>query len=156
MATQHATTTRGQTAQASSERPLRGIALFLADRPSSPAPAQPEDPSSKRPAQPEPPRFRIGDIIHFYLHLLGVVVSTQLIVWGLFFLLFLLLGDASIDGMMRQLVNLSTRYVAAGFERQMQFKWMFAAADLLLCFAVIVIRHERLLPPKRTRFSAND
>ncbi|MDF0490465.1 hypothetical protein PX554_20245 [Sphingomonas sp. H39-1-10] len=133
------------------DRRPRGVGVLLQnclEAEASGAPAS--DPvAAKGGDAPGPRRLGIGDMIHFFLHLLGVVISSQLIVWGMFFLLFLLLGNASIDGMMHQLANLSTRYVAAGLDRQMQFKWIFAAADLLLCAGVLLLRWRHLLPPER-------
>lgn len=141
----------------------RGLDELLAHCPPVREPDSPEkanepalgQPTSKADGDGASRRVGIGDIIHFVFHLLGMVISTQLIVWGVFFLMFLLLGNASIDGMMVQLANLSTRYVEAGFERQTSFKWMFAAADLLMCLCVILLRHRSLVPPVRAEAAHN-
>ncbi|MBJ7499648.1 MAG: hypothetical protein JHC57_07845 [Sphingopyxis sp.] len=128
----------------------RGIAALFSQLPDAQEARAPVETSTSDPKGNEPGgKPGLGDAVHFALNLMGVVVSTQLIVWGVFFLMFLLLGDASIDGMMRQLANLSTRYVAAGLERQMQFKWLFAGADIMMCVFVILLRHRSLLPAPR-------
>src|SRR3546814_7409277 len=48
-------------------------------------------------------------MLHFYLHLIGFTASTLLLTWGLFTLLFLALGGFSLDGLMHQLNNLTSR-----------------------------------------------
>src|SRR3546814_1821124 len=52
-------------------------------------------------------------LLHFYLPLIGFTASPLLLTWGLFTPLFLALGGLSLDGLMHQLTNLTSRYVRA-------------------------------------------
>ena len=83
------------------------------------------------------------------LHGSGVVGSTLLITWGLFFLFFLLLGDLSFDGLVHQLHNFTSRYVAADVARTAAFQHTFAIAHLILSSAIILLRRDKLLPRRR-------
>ncbi|MEL0253480.1 MAG: hypothetical protein VW935_16290 [Novosphingobium sp.] len=88
-------------------------------------------------------------VLHFMLHGSGVVGSTLLITWGLFFLFFLLLGDLSFDGLVHQLHNFTSRYVAADVARTAAFQHTFAIAHLILSSAIILLRRDKLLPRRR-------
>ena len=70
---------------------------------------EPTTPSPRRPSR----GLDVGFLLYFYLHLAGFLASTLLITWGLFVLFFLAIGGFSFDGMMHQLDNLASRYVAA-------------------------------------------
>ena len=98
---------------------------------------------------PRATRWRLPDgrtILYFYLHLAGFTATTLLLTWGLFALLFLALGGFSFDGLMHQLNNLSSRYLAASPDRIASFKHIFVAAHLILAAGLIVLRHRRILP----------
>lgn len=95
-------------------------------------------------------RRRLPDgrtLLYFYLHLVGFIVTTLLLTWGLFALFFLALGGFSLDGFMIQLGNLTSRYIAASPDRVASFKHIFVAAHLILSAGLIVLRHHRILPP---------
>ncbi|RSY02198.1 hypothetical protein DAH81_24480, partial [Sphingomonas koreensis] len=89
--------------------------------------------------------------LHFVLHLAGFLGSTLLMTWGLFALFFLTIGGFSLDGLMNQLNNLTTRYVVATPERVASFKTIFAVAHLILAAGIIVLRRERILPQARSQ-----
>lgn len=78
-------------------------------------------PSSSAAANPRI-RLDLRTILYWYLHLFGFTLSSLLISWGLFFLFFLAIGGFSIDGMMHQLANMASRYVAADPARIASFK----------------------------------
>ncbi|PBN42297.1 hypothetical protein [Sphingobium sp. D43FB] len=90
-------------------------------------------------------------ILYFYLHLAGFTAMTLLLTWGLFALFFLALGGFSFDGLMHQLNNLSSRYVAASPDRVASFKHIFVVAHLILAAGLIVLRRHRILPPALPR-----
>jgi hypothetical protein len=71
-----------------------------------------------------------GDLLYF-LHMAGFLASTLLITWGLFVLFFLAIGGFSFDGMMHQLDNLASRYVAADAARITSFRHVGVAHMLL-------------------------
>ena len=82
------------------------------------------------------------------LHGLGFVATTLLISWGLFILLFLMLGGFSLDGLIHQLNNLTARYVVAEAARRGSFLNMFAIAHVILSTAVVILRRHHLLPAR--------
>ena len=88
----------------------------------------------------------IRTLLHVYLHLIGFAGSTLLLTWGLFVFAFLALGGFSFDGLMHQLDNLTSRYLAASSDRIASFRTMFVAAHLLVAFVLVVLRHEKILP----------
>ncbi|MAM37028.1 MAG: hypothetical protein CL949_00655 [Erythrobacter sp.] len=98
--------------------------------------------------QSEAPKDRIdfGFILYWYLHLFGFALSCLLITWGLFLLFILAIGGFSIDGMMHQLNNLASRYVAAGPDRIASFKHIVFGAQMLLAVVVIVLRRHLIIP----------
>jgi len=91
-------------------------------------------------------RLDLRTILYWYLHLFGFTLSSLLISWGLFFLFFLAIGGFSIDGMMHQLANMASRYVAADPARIASFKQVLACAQLLLAGAIIVLRRHLIIP----------
>lgn len=91
-------------------------------------------------------RSVLRTMLHFYLHLIGFTATTLLLTWGLFALFFIALGGFSLDGLMHQLNNLTTRYIAASPERIASFKNVFIAAHLLLAAGLIVLRREKIAP----------
>ncbi|WP_337847845.1 hypothetical protein [Sphingomonas sp.] len=84
--------------------------------------------------------------LYICLHLAGFVCSTMVLTWGLFVLFFMALGGFSLDGLMHQIHNLSSRYVAADRERIQSFKQIVAVAHLLVAGGLIVLRRHRILP----------
>ena len=95
-----------------------------------------------------PPRLDLRFLLYFYLHMAGFVATTLLITWGLLVLLFLAVGGFSLDGLMNQLNNLTTRYVQADAARVASFKATLLTGQLLLAAAVIFFRRHRLLPAR--------
>lgn len=84
--------------------------------------------------------------IAFGLHLSRFLLSTMLLSWGVFALGFLLLGGASLDGMMHQLDNLARRYVEADAVRVQSFRDLFLAAHLAVTILLIILRRDRIVP----------
>jgi hypothetical protein len=78
----------------------------------------------------------------------GFLASTLLITWGLFVLFFLAIGGFSFDGMMHQLDNLASRYVAADAARITSFRHVLIVAHMLLAAAVIFFRRHSILPSR--------
>lgn len=95
------------------------------------------------------PAAQWRSVLHFMLHGLGFVGSTLLITWGLFFLFFLAIGGFSFDGLVHQLNNFTTRYVAADAARTGAFLNMFAIAHMILSSAVILLRRDRIRPARQ-------
>lgn len=94
-------------------------------------------------------------VLSFTLHGFGFVGSTLLITWGLFFLFFLAIGGFSFDGLVHQLNNFTTRYVAADGARTGAFLNMFAIAHIILSSGVILFRRDRILPERAQDGAAN-
>ncbi|MDE8652853.1 hypothetical protein PYV00_14190 [Novosphingobium sp. H3SJ31-1] len=109
--------------------------------------------SIDRPPSTRPPLPQARAILHFYLHLAGFTATTLLLAWGLFALFFLALGGFSFDGLMHQLGNLTSRYIAASPERVASFKRIFVAAHLILVAGLIVLRRHRIVPSALSRRS---
>lgn len=101
-------------------------------------------------------RLDVGFLLYFYLHLAGFLASTLLITWGLFVFFFIAIGGFSFDGMMHQLDNLASRYVAADAARIASFRHVVIAAHMLLATAVIFFRRHRILPPRDPKGSTID
>lgn len=97
------------------------------------------------------PAFDVRASLYFGLHLAGVLGSTLLMTWGLFALFFLAIGGFSLDGLMNQLNNLTTRYVIATPDRVASFKTIFAVAHLILSAGLIVLRRGGIMPPARSQ-----
>jgi hypothetical protein len=98
-----------------------------------------------------PRRFDWRFIAYVYLHSAGVIATTLLITWGIFVLALLLVSGFSLDGLMHQLANLSTRYIAADAARTDGFRNMVMVAQLLLSSAVLFFRRHHLLPKREPR-----
>ena len=100
------------------------------------------------------PKVDVGFLLYFYLHMAGFLATTLLITWGLFVLFFLAIGGLSVDGMMHQLNNMASRYVAADAARIASFNHVLNVAHLALSAAVIFFRRHSILPsrdPKRSK-----
>lgn len=91
---------------------------------------------------------------HVALHFAGFLVSTLLMSWGLFTLFFLALGNFSFDGLMHQLANLSSRYVAAGSERVASFKTVVVVAHLIVTTGLIILRRHKMFPSLQSQGDA--
>lgn len=98
-----------------------------------------------------PPSIDARAMLHFGLHFSGFLASTLLMTWGLFALFFLAVGGFSLDGLMNQLNNLTTRYVIATPDRVASFKTIFAVAHLILFAGLVVLRRGEILPPARSQ-----
>lgn len=100
------------------------------------------------------PKVDVDYLLYFYLHMAGFLATTLLITWGLFVLFFLAIGGLSVDGMMHQLNNMASRYVAADAARIASFNHVLIVAHLALSAAVIFFRRHSILPsrdPKRSK-----
>lgn len=86
------------------------------------------------------------DTLYIMLHALGLAATTLLIVWGVLVLFFLLLGGFSTDGLMHQLDNLASRYVAADAERVASFKQILLWTQFLLFAAILFFRRGSIVP----------
>lgn len=106
--------------------------------------------------QPPSRRLDVGFLLYFYLHMAGFLASTLLITWGLFVLFFLAIGGFSFDGMMHQLHNLASRYVAADAARIASFRHVLIVAHVLLAAAVIFFRRHNILPSRDPQGSNSD
>ncbi|MET0373472.1 MAG: hypothetical protein ABW128_04345 [Rhizorhabdus sp.] len=87
-----------------------------------------------------------GFLLYFMLHAFGFIATTLLMTWGIFVLFFLAIGGLSLDGMMHQLANLSTRYVAADAGRIDQFKLVVGGVHMAVALALIFFRRHAILP----------
>ena len=87
-------------------------------------------------------------LLFFYLQTMGFVATTLLITWGLLVLLFLAVGGFSVDGLMNQLNNLTSRYVAADPARIASFKTILLVGQLLLAAGVMFFRRHHLSPAR--------
>lgn len=79
-------------------------------------------------------------ILDMAAFLAGIVLMT----WGLFVFAFLCLGGFSLDGMMHQLTNLSSRYIAASPERALSFQMLLLVSHLLLSLILLFLRRHRI------------
>lgn len=95
---------------------------------------------------PQRRRLDVGYWLYFALHTAGFLVVTLLMSWGVFVLFFLAISNFSVDMMMNQLDNLSSRYIAADAARVAQFKTILAGAHLAITAAIIFFRRHALLP----------
>lgn len=92
-----------------------------------------------------------GYLLYFMLHGLGFAAVTLLMTWGIFVLFFLAIGGLSLDGMMHQLANLSTRYVAADSARIDQFKLIVGGVHMVVAIVIIFFRRHAILPRDAAR-----
>lgn len=79
-------------------------------------------------------------ILDMAAFLAGIVLMT----WGLFVFAFLCLGGFSLNGMMHQLTNLSSRYIAASPERALSFQMLLLVSHLLLSLILLFLRRHRI------------
>ena len=84
------------------------------------------------------------------LHLGWFGATTLLLTWGMFVLFFLAIGGFSLDGLMHQLNNLASRYVAADPGRVRSFAHIVFAAHILLSGAIVFFRRHSILPHNRS------
>lgn len=87
------------------------------------------------------------------LHVTGTIASTLLMSWGLFILFFLMLGDFRFDGLMHQLHNLTSRYIAADGERAAAFCGLLGLVQLLLLACLLLFRRHSIMPCRALRRS---
>lgn len=87
------------------------------------------------------------------LHVIGTITSTLLMSWGLLVLFFLMLGDFSFDGLMHQLHNLTSRYMAADRERATAFFALIAGVQLFLLACLLLLRRHSIVPRRTARRS---
>ena len=113
---------------------------------------EPTTPSSRRPCG----GLDVGFLLYFSLLMAGFLASSLLITWGLFVLFFLAIGGFSFDGMMHQLDNLASRYVAADAARITSFRHVLIVAHMLLAAAVIFFRRHSILPSRDPKGSNTD
>ena len=99
--------------------------------------------------QPRTGRFDGRYLLYFYLHAMGWLATTLLVTWGLFVFFFLVIGGFSFDGLMHQLNNLASRYVAADAARTAHFSMLFFTTHMLLVCGVMFFRRHSILPPRR-------
>lgn len=85
-------------------------------------------------------------LLYFMLHASGFIASTLLMTWGILVLFFLAIGGFSLDGMMHQVANLSSRYIAAGAGRIDQFKLILGVIHMVVSTALIFFRRHAILP----------
>lgn len=90
-------------------------------------------------------------LLYAWLHFIGFAATTLVLTWGFFALFFLAIGGFSIDGLMAQLHNLSSRYVVADPERIGSFKQIFAIAHLAISCILIVLRRHAMFPAGREK-----
>lgn len=93
----------------------------------------------------------LASMLFALLHLAGLLSTTLLLTWGLFAFAFIAIGGFSFDGLMHQLANLTSRYVAATPERVASFRMTVLFAHLLLSCAVLIVRRHALLPKLEER-----
>ena len=101
-------------------------------------------------------RVDVRFLLYFYLHMAGFVATTLLITWGLLVLLFLAVGGFSVDGLMNQLNNLTSRYIHADPARLASFKSTLLLGQLILAAGVIFFRRRHLLPARLDERSATN
>lgn len=99
------------------------------------------------------PKVDVGFLLYVYLYITGFLATNLLITWGLFVLFFLAIGGMSVDGLMHQLDNMASRYVAADAARIASFKHVLIVAHLALSVAVIFFRRHSILPSRDPRRS---
>ncbi len=101
--------------------------------------------------QPRSIEWRHG--AYCLLHVTGMLTSTLLMSWGLFILFFLMLGDFRFDGLMHQLHNLTSRYIAADRERTAAFVALLACVQLLVIACLLLFRRHSIMPRGASRRS---
>ncbi|WP_323810817.1 hypothetical protein [Sphingobium baderi] len=86
-----------------------------------------------------------GDFAWLCLEAASFVATTLLLSWGCFVLLFLALGGFSLEGVMHQLANFSTRYVAADAERLSAFRHLLLVGHIAVSLTILVLRRARIV-----------
>lgn len=84
------------------------------------------------------------DLAWLTLDMTGFLAGILLMTWGIFVFAFLCLGGFSLNGMMHQLANLSSRYIAASAERVLSFQMLLLVSHLLLSLIIIGLRRHRI------------
>ncbi|WP_336952439.1 hypothetical protein [Sphingobium aromaticivastans] len=100
-------------------------------------------------------RLDWATIAYASLHLAGFCAGVLLMSWGMFILFFLAIGGFSIEGLMRQLGNLTARYLAAGPDRAASFHQQLFAAHALITLTILLLRRHRILPATTGQGSAH-
>ncbi len=85
-------------------------------------------------------------LLFVLLHTVGFLAVTLLMTWGAFVLFFVAIGGFSLDGMMHQLANLSSRYVAAEATRIADFKVLVAVLHLVVAGVIVFFRRHAIVP----------
>ena len=88
----------------------------------------------------------IGYWLYLALHSAGFIATTLLMSWGVFVLFFLAIGGFSLDLMMNQLDNLTSRYLAADAARIAQFKLIVTFVHLAVSMTIVFFRRHSILP----------
>lgn len=91
-------------------------------------------------------RVDYGFLLYFMLHALGFIATTLLMTWGILVLFFLAIGGFSLDGMMHQVANMSSRYIVADPARIDQFKLIVGVVHMVVAIALIFFRRHAILP----------
>jgi len=91
-----------------------------------------------------------GFAFYLALHSVWFAGTTVLLTWGMFVLFFLAIGGFSLDGLMHQLNNLASRYVAADPSRATSFGHVLAVTHVLLTGAIVFFRRHSILPSNRS------
>lgn len=98
---------------------------------------------------------QLRTLLYVGMHLTGFACSVVVTTWGMFVLFFVALGGFSLDGLMHQLHNVSSRYVVADHDRIASFKQIFAVAHILVAGALTVLWRHRILPADLNKGSAD-
>jgi uncharacterized membrane protein YjjP (DUF1212 family) len=94
----------------------------------------------------QPRSFDWRHAAYCLLHVIGTITSTLLMSWGLLVLFFLMLGDFSFDGLMHQLYNLTSRYMAADRGRATAFFALLGGVQLCLLACLLLLRRHSIMP----------
>lgn len=78
------------------------------------------------------------------LNITGLCATTLLMSWGMLALFFLALGGFSVHGLMQQLGNLTSRYLAADAMRTASFDDELLVVHAFLTIAILLLRRERI------------
>ncbi|WP_176599143.1 hypothetical protein [Sphingobium sp. 15-1] len=84
-------------------------------------------------------------IAYASLRLTGFCAGVLLMSWGMFVLFFLAIGGFSIEGLMHQLGNLTSRYLAAGPDRAASFHHQLLAAHAFFTLSILFFRRHHIL-----------
>lgn len=85
-------------------------------------------------------------LLYALLHFIGFLSVTVLMTWGVFVLFFVAIGGFSFDGMMHQLANLSSRYIAAEATRVADFKVLVAVLHIVVAGGIVFFRRHAIVP----------